>query len=86
MFDRKPWNFVQLFLKILGLRSQMDILLCIVHVMLYLGMPRVNRRLVRTVYCAGIYWHVACWHVAAIDRTIHVYRALIGRPINMRNL
>jgi hypothetical protein len=38
-------------------------------------MPRVNRRLVRTVYWAGICWHVAYWHVAYFDRTVHVYRA-----------
>jgi hypothetical protein len=49
-------------------------------------MPRVNRRLVRTVYWAGICWHVAYWHVAYFDRTVHVYRALIGRPTDMRNL
>ena len=49
-------------------------------------MPRVNRRLVRTVYWAGICWHVAYWHVAYFNRTVHVYRALIGRPTNMRNL
>jgi hypothetical protein len=45
-------------------------------------MPRVNRRLVRTVYRAGISWHVAYWHVAYFDRTVHIYRALIGRPTN----
>jgi Uri superfamily endonuclease len=50
------------------------------------SMPRVNHRLVRTVYWAGIFWHVLHWHVAYFDRTVHVYWALIGRPTNMRNL
>ena len=49
-------------------------------------MPRVNRRLVHTVYWAGICRHVAYWHAAYFDRTVDVHRALIGRPTNMRNL
>jgi hypothetical protein len=116
MFDRKTWNFVELFWRFwLCGHKIMDVMYFTRHVVAWyaacqspigsyrlLGGNMLTRGILtrgmfwsdgprlpsfdRTAHqyakfekkvtnYAGICWHVACWHVAGFDRTVHVYRA-----------